>query len=135
MERTIRSRLTEWLGAAHGRVAPMPVIREQVVRITDFVPASAILDGFNFRDCTILGPAVLLPLDATSFENCVFEGDPDAIAWEISPTRARVIGAVAVRQCKFSGCRISGIGIAGPPDQIQQFRNSLPVTDVPQPVG
>jgi hypothetical protein len=112
----------------------MPVVREQVIKIPDLVSAAGILDGFSFRDCTVVGPAVLLPLDETTFDHCVFEGDPDAIAWEIPPPRVRVVGAVAVRRCTFSDCRFSGIGIAGPPDQIAAFRTNVRVVDAVEPV-
>jgi hypothetical protein len=47
----------------------------------------------------------------------------DEILWEIPADRPRVIGAVAVENCTFTGCHFMNVGIAGQRDLIARFRD------------
>jgi hypothetical protein len=76
-----------------------------------------------------------------TFDHVGFGGEPDAILWEV-PFRkvteirsdgtessfyepAFKIGVIGVRNCTFRNCRFRAIGIAGPPQLVQQFRQAV----------
>lgn len=101
---------------------------------------SVVIENREFEDCEIVGPALIFPMGCT-FDSCGFAGDVDAILWEVPLRKVTEIrsdgteasfyegpvkvGAIAVRNCKFLRCRFRGIGITGPPDFVQQFRESV----------
>ena len=91
-------------------------------RIVDLLEqATDLLSERTFEDCTIYGPAVLVPLSHTTFEGNVFEGDPTALFWEIPEERERVTGGVGVLGCTFRRCIFRMIGIAGTTELISMF--------------
>jgi hypothetical protein len=96
--------------------------RNLLMRISDLAVTDDFIDGITFENCQIVGPAVLLPLENCTFRSNTFEGDEEAILWELRPPRTRVLGVIALRSCVFVGCRFTRIGIAGPPELIAQFR-------------
>jgi hypothetical protein len=70
----------------------------------------------TFRNCVIVGPAVVLVLDNVQFNNTNF-GQPGSDVRAIvlrpaSPTQ--VVGAIPVTHCTFDGCRFLGLGFTGP---------------------
>jgi hypothetical protein len=99
--------------------------RDRVIAISKYVSAQAVLDGYTFLGCQINGPAVLFFQSDNRFQNNSFDGDLGAICWEVPLSRPMVIGAVAVRNCVFDGCRLTHIGVAGPPEAIKQFRAAV----------
>lgn len=99
-------------------------LRNRVVKIMDLVSKEGGLEGYTFLNCQINGPAVLAFLDAVRFQHNSFDTpDWDAVLWEVLPSRPRVIGAIGVTNCNFDGCRLTHIGIAGPPELLRQFRS------------
>jgi hypothetical protein len=111
------------LGAVVGSVAmstpPLRAdgtFRDEVVRIAELTVNSSTLEGLEFSNCRIIGPAVLVPLDDVTIVHCSWDAPGfDAIYWEVPPERNYVVGAVGVTRCTFSNCRFEQIGIAGPP--------------------
>lgn len=99
--------------------------RNDVVRLADLTVNTFILDGYEFSNCKILGPAILVPQGRTSIVECGWEGDLDAIFWEIGADRQLVIGAIAIVDCTFSNCTFSQIGLAGPPELRDMMEGSL----------
>ncbi len=100
------------------------VYRDAVIRIAELAGEQGVLEGFVFEGCDIKGPVVLVPQDST-FANSSLVGDPDALLWEIPPDRPEVIGAILVRNCTFEGCTFINVGLAGPPEFVEQVRESL----------
>jgi hypothetical protein len=100
----------------------VPKFEKAVVRIAELAKDTEILDGYDFNDCDIWGPAVLAVLDNNTLMNSGFDGDFDSILWEVPSTRKRVVGAVGVQNCKFIGCRFHRIGFAGPAEFVVKFR-------------
>lgn len=82
--------------------------------------------GVTFEDCTIIGPAVVVPT-ATSFSGCGFNvaGNVESILWVVTPERDPVVGAIGLSGCSFVRCKFEKIGIAGRPDDIAMWRRSL----------
>ncbi len=93
------------------------VFRNDVVRLADHTLNSMELNGYEFSNCRIIGPAVLLPVGSTSIVNCSWDvPDIDTMFWEITSTRQFVVGAIAAIDCIFSACAFQGVGLAGPPE-------------------
>jgi hypothetical protein len=88
----------------------------EIIQLSAYTINTSVLEGEQFSNCRIIGPAVLVPTGKTSIVHCSWPGDIDAIFWEILPGRTLVIGAVEVRDCVFSGCRFESVGLAGPKD-------------------
>jgi len=100
------------------------VYRDAVIRISELAGEQGVLEGFVFEGCDLKGPAVVVP-QGSNFANSSLVGDPDALLWEIPPDRPEVIGAILVRNCTFEDCTFMNVGFAGPPEFIEQVRQSL----------
>ncbi len=100
------------------------VYRDAVIRIVELAGEQGVLEGFVFESCDLKGPAVVVP-QGSNFANSSLVGDPDALLWEIPLDRPEVIGAILVRNCTFEGCTFMNVGFAGPPEFVQQVRQSL----------
>jgi hypothetical protein len=101
-------------------------ISDRTLRIVDLVGDGAHIEGRTFERCHIMGPALvtfIFPLKMSG-GGFVTGGNIEAILWEQPPNK-RVIGIIAVENCVFRDCTFEGIGIVGPPEDIQQFRNAL----------
>lgn len=88
--------------------------RNDVVRIADMTVNTPVIDGYEFSNCRILGPAIIVPQGNTEISNCTWDAPGlDAIFWEIPADRMYVVGAVAVLNCVFSNCKLEGVGLGG----------------------
>jgi len=91
--------------------------RNDVVRVADLTVNTDHIEGYQFSNCRIVGPAILALLGDVTLVGSSFDAPGlDAIFWEVNPERGVVVGAVGVRDCTFSNCAFEMIGIAGPPD-------------------
>lgn len=89
--------------------------RNEAVRLADLTVNTFVLKGYEFSNCRVIGPAILVLRD-TAITSCAWEAPGlDAVFWEIAPGREVVIGAVLAADCVFSNCVFQGVGIAGPP--------------------
>ena len=100
------------------------VYRNAVIRIAELAGEQGVLEDFVFEGCDIKGPAVLVPQGST-FASTNLLGDPEALLWDIPPNRPKVAGAILVRNCTFEGCTFINVGLAGPPEFIEQVKQSL----------
>ena len=76
----------------------------------------------SFHDCTIEGPAVLLPVDGCNFDSCDFgftSGDVRNLI--LRPEGAKVTGAIPMTRCLFFGCQFFAIGFTGHDSFIQSL--------------
>lgn len=96
-----------------------------VVRIADFTVTSPTIEGHTFEDCLLIGPAVLAVTGSSTISDCSFDGEIDALLWELPPTRASIIGAIEARDCVFLRCRFQQIGFTGPTEFVEMFRSAL----------
>ncbi len=90
------------------------------------------ISGKTFTDCTIEGPAVMLALKNVVFDACDmgYTGNGDVRALLLMPmAKNRVIGAIAIEDCRFERCNFFMIGFTGPDSFIDQF---LSVLDKPK---
>ena len=105
------------------------IYHHRVVRICELAGDEGVLRNLAFEDCEIRGPAVLVLQatrpDSVRLHNNSFEGNMDAILWEINPeVRPEVIGAILCVDCTFDTCNFTKVGLAGPPEIIQSFRSA-----------
>jgi hypothetical protein len=99
---------------------PIPHTRE-VVRLRDLFPIDGpdVIDGHEFYDCHILGPAVLFLLDFITIVGCSFPS-PD-VFWPVETDR-QYFGVIAIKHCVFKTCRFERVGIAAPRDFINKIK-------------
>lgn len=102
---------------------PDKVYEERVVKINELVDKKGSIDGFEFSNCHIMGPAVLVPSGCEFFGNSI-GGQPDVVLWEVADARIKA-GAISVANCAFRGCTFVNIGLAGPPPFVRKFREAL----------
>jgi len=98
---------------------------DEVIRTAELAGDEGIIEGATFTGCVIKGPAVLVLQGTSKLVGNEFEGEIDAILWEILPTRTEVVGAILVKDCVFEGCNFTNVGVAGPPDFIGRMRQNL----------
>lgn len=102
--------------------------RNTSVRLSELAVVSDMLRGLTFENCTIHGPAVMLPLEGTSIQNCTFDGTAEGLIWVLEEGRQMIIGAIGVQECSFFGCRFQGIGLAVRPEDRQKVLDGLGVS-------
>jgi hypothetical protein len=96
------------------------------IRITDLATIGPVISDHEFENCLIHGPAILAPQQRTAITGCSMGGQLDEFLWILPQSSSgRVVGAIAVVNCIFSGCRFEGIGFTGPPDFLETFRRGL----------
>lgn len=99
--------------------------RNEVIRLAEYTVNTVELRGYEFSNCRILGPAVLIPMNC-QIVGCTFDTPSlDAIFWEIPRTRTLIVGAVAAIDCVFSGCTFDQVGVAGPPEMRAQMEGEV----------
>ena len=100
--------------------------RNTALRISDLTVTSDVLEHQVFENCKILGPALLVAGGPDNeFRNCEWLGGPDAVIWEIAPTRTLVIGAIGLVGCRFYSCTFERIGMGLSPEVADQFRREV----------
>jgi hypothetical protein len=97
-------------------------IENQVIRLAELPGDEPRISDMEFEKCHFQGPAVIVPTGCEFSFNTFDAPSEDALLWEVPPSRTEVVGAILVERCRFTNCRFMGIGIAGPPDTIAQFR-------------
>jgi hypothetical protein len=83
------------------------------------------LRGKHFRNCDIIGPAILLPIQTVVFTGILFDIADDtmeSIIWLPNPAATRVVGAIGVDCCKFEGGRFTNIGFTGTAEVLSALR-------------
>lgn len=98
------------------------ILHNRTFRITDLIGNSPALVNRDFRDCTIHGPAVLIPSGYGIVTKCKFEGPLNVVLWKIHPEQAAVAGAISLSGCTFVGCTFHGVGFAGTSETIDKLR-------------
>jgi hypothetical protein len=105
------------------------VICDRKVQIGNVEPDA---DGFirnkHFRNCDIIGPAILL-LVRNEFIETVFNiaGDTiESIIWPPNPAATLVVGTIGVDLCRFEGGRFIKVGFTGSPEVLNALRRIGP---------
>lgn len=90
------------------------IFESEVVRLADLALVNDVLDGYEFRDCLLLGPAIVVPMGETSISNSMFNGEIDALFWLVETGRELIVGAIGLHNCVIDGCSFQRVGFAGP---------------------
>ena len=91
--------------------------RDEVVRLAELTVNTSTIEGQEFSNCRIIGPAILALLDRVTVSHCGWDAPGlDAVFWEVPPERGVVIGAIGVIDCTFSNCTFENVGVAGLPE-------------------
>jgi hypothetical protein len=97
---------------------PRPRIRIATrARDTDWM-----LEGEEFEDSDLIGPAVLFNMGGVTYEHCTLEGAVEHGFW-VAPEHP-IIGVMGVRDCTFRRCTFRGIGFVGSPDDVVVARQA-----------
>lgn len=100
--------------------------RDQVVRIAELTVNTSTIEGYEFSNCRIIGPAILGLIEGVSILHCRWDAPGlEAVLWIVPPERGPVIGVVGVKDCVFSNCAFENIGIAGPPELRADFERAF----------
>lgn len=93
-------------------------------RIGDMARDELIIRNRTFEDCTIYGPAVLLPLGGGQIlQDCSFLANaPEEMFLDIGTQPRTIIGAIGLEGCVFRRCRLVKIGFAGPPSLLEAMQ-------------
>lgn len=86
------------------------------------------IEGRSFTDCVIEGPALMLVLDGVHFERTNFgptSGDMRNMLFQ--PMGNMGIGAIPVRNCTFTNCRFTTLGITGNEGLLKMLIEQVPV--------
>lgn len=128
--RPIQKRFPEIAALLRGRWATQedltgPYVRNRVFRIADACTTANEIDNKTFEDCEIWGPGVLIPEEYGQIVECTF-GDPRQL-WKVHPEAeaAGVVGPIRLRRCNFRRCTFRGIGITGPTDAVDRWREGI----------
>ena len=92
----------------------------EIVRIAQLADDStSMIEGRQFENVEIRGPAILAPLDNVSFIGCSFDGTFETV-FRAVPDGTVLVGVIGLRAIVFRGCRFRNVGIWGPDALIQQ---------------
>lgn len=108
-------------------MADAPSIQGQTVRLGQFeIREDQTLEGGTFTDCLILGPQVVV-IHGCTLDHCTWEHpgtDISSILWRF-PKAEEVVGCLVLANCTFVRCRFRGVGIAGTPEMLAEWRRKL----------
>ena len=91
----------------------MADVKNDVIRICEMAVTEDVIRDKSFENVQLIGPAVIA-FQGCSLDHCTFEGNPEAMLWELPPERTYVLGAVLFENCRFLNCRFTRMGITGP---------------------
>ena len=109
------------------KLAPS-VMRDHKVEIRNIKPdADGVIRNKHFRDCEIIGPAILFLMQEVYFTGVVFDVANDSIEsiiWPPNPAATRAVGIIGVDHCKFEGGRFTNIGFTGGPEVAERTQTN-----------
>lgn len=101
--------------------------QNQTVRLGQFeIREDQTVEGLTCTDCLILGPQVVV-LHGCTLEGCTWEHpgtDMSSILWRF-PKAEEIVGCLVLVNCTFVRCTFRGVGIAGDPEMLADWRRRL----------
>lgn len=109
--------------------------RREVVRLHEALTsrgtAPSMIANVEFDDCDLYGPVVLGFLQDVAVEDCEFDAPPEHMFIEAAPDRAYT-GIIGLQNVRMYGCRFHNIGMLGPPELFERFRQAVTGVDEPR---
>lgn len=106
--------------------------RGETVRIFDLLKGGpnlegTQLDGHDFEDCEIQGPAVVIPKGGLGFVDCTINEKIGMVLIPVDPAAYPdgIVGVIAVRDCRFRRCRFQLVSFLADPLTIEEFRRGF----------
>lgn len=103
-------------------------ISGELISLTEFVSKSDPIEGIDFVDCQIVGPAVLTPFGC-SFIDSAWQGAAGSFAVEVISGTPVLAGSIIVSDCTFTRSVFRRVSVAGSKDIVEQL-NALPERSV-----
>lgn len=88
------------------------------------------IENVEFDDCDVYGPAVVGLLQDVAIENCTFDAPPEHVFIEAAPDRP-YLGIIGLNNVRLYGCRFHNVGLLGPPELLDIFRQAMTPADEP----
>lgn len=104
-----------WWGTI-ASMARQKKFQSEVVRLADLAIVDTMLDGYEFNDCLLMGPAVVILTGEIEMDGINIGGDVQSVFWLIEPGRSLIVGGIAFTNSKFIDVRFQGVGFAGHED-------------------
>lgn len=122
--RELRARLFQYeaLEAAAYRVMAAHELTNETVRVADLITndTHAVIHAKTFRECTLIGPAVMQWRDCTA-RYCTWEGDAEQVFYP-RHTAAERRGLVVFLACTFDRCTFLNLGAYGDESLLELLR-------------
>ncbi|MCX2963151.1 hypothetical protein [Gordonia aquimaris] len=99
--------------------------RNQVVRIAEIAVVSDLIENVTFKNCVLIGPAVLALVEGVTMSGCEIEGTEEGVFWVVPAEREYVVGAVGLRDCRLYSCHLQRIGLAIPERVLPEMRRGF----------
>ncbi|WP_146078833.1 MULTISPECIES: hypothetical protein [unclassified Rathayibacter] len=97
---------------------------DEVVRLSDLFTVQSVIDKLQFKDCLLVGPAVITFLGQSVLRGCTFIGPGEDIIIEI-PGARQVLGVLGFSNSEFIDCRFENIGVLGDKLFTSEFRRGV----------
>ncbi|KTR11064.1 hypothetical protein [Curtobacterium citreum] len=97
----------------------------QTFRVVDLFTDTDVLSDHVFRECRIVGPAVLSLEVGGMWDGNTFAGSREGMLWQ-RPKSEQIWGAVTFRNTDFIDCHFERIGLTGPDEFILGLTGSFP---------
>ncbi|WAC59589.1 hypothetical protein [Brevundimonas sp. SL130] len=106
-----------------GMTFPLFSLYRQTVEATN----RSLIEDKTFTSCVIEGPGVLLALSGVHFDGCnMGENGGDVRSLVLRPVSPqKVVGTIAMQNCKFDRCVFFGMGFTGTDEFIDHFIKAL----------
>jgi hypothetical protein len=103
----------------------------RIVQIATLLPPGTgyAVTNRTFEDIHFYGPAMMLPVEGFTCEQCSFDRPTDDIEdmlWEINPRY--VLGAVVLKSCVFRRCRFTQISLMGDRESLDYFKANIDIS-------
>lgn len=95
----------------------------EIVRLPDLAIASDILEGLTFKNCMVVGPAVIAPVGALNLSDMVFSASIEEMLILAPETRVLPKGVIGIKDCSFEGCRFDRLSIMADEPVLERLRN------------
>lgn len=102
------------------------VLKRMTVRLSDLPLENFILRDYLFEQCSMIGPAVLVPLEGVELTGSTFDAPSmDALIWRMADDRQPIVGAIGLVRVAFRDCQFQAVGLGVPDAQYEDVARGL----------
>lgn len=106
-----------------------------VVRLVDLAVVDNIVQDQLFKNCLILGPAVVHPMGGLRMASSTLGAtDINHLLWRVAPDAPVPVGAIQLIDCSFEFCRFIDVGFVATPAMLEGLQgDDALLADDPDP--